>query len=175
MPVVGEFTENLDLFLPDQKSGYNVDHFNYNFEILDKFSGRMMYAGVVNAGIGRTTYLSINAKLWFNTDQNSIPLVNDGSDDRGSWKSNAGNYYIVGEDGGGAMFGTAFSPGDWLVSTGEGWVKVGNGGGGGAEYIAGDTRDKSGKVIKAGQTNIYVENGEIGFIENWEPKILPVR
>jgi len=45
MPVLGEFTDNLDLFQADQKSGYNVDQFNYNFAILDQKYGELSSGG----------------------------------------------------------------------------------------------------------------------------------
>jgi hypothetical protein len=169
MPVYGEFTDKLDLFLPEQASGYNVDHFNYNFEILDKFSGRMMFAGKVNAGTGRTTYLSANARLFLKTASDNIELINDGTDAVGSWKRNEGHYYIVAQDGGGKLFGIEFLPDDWLVSTGEGWVKVNNngGGGGGAEV----------EIVGSEWIEVVTEGTvkKIVYKETWKPNELPVR
>jgi len=50
MPVIGEFTENIDLFLPDRKCGYDVGHFNYNFEKLDEKVGEISAA--IEGGVG---------------------------------------------------------------------------------------------------------------------------
>jgi hypothetical protein len=70
MPVIGEFTPNIKLFKPDQTSGYNVDHFNYNFEVLDDAIEALdKEVGEISAGGG--TALKIKRSEW-------IDVVDDG-------------------------------------------------------------------------------------------------
>lgn len=183
--VEGAWTRKLDLFLPEQKSAYDVDHFNYNFEVLERFSsGRMMFAGYVNAETCTTVHLSINAKLLLKRlaekqdaalsviaaiERGELPLV--GNDDRrnvGGPRANEGNYYIVSaRHGEGEMFSLWFKPGDWLVSTGEGWAKIDNNG------ISGGA---AGVEIEGGNHIEVVEDGDrriINYMETWKPVVLP--
>jgi len=184
--VSGEFTNKLDLFIPEQESAYDVDHFNYNFEILDRFSNRMMFAGYVDARTQITTYLSINAKLLLQRiaekrgytlavaeiERGELPLVSASyANNIGSPQTNEGNYYIVsainGENGEGVMFGLHFKPNDWLVSTGESWAKINNNGYGGLDL----------EIVGSEWIEVVTEGNvrRIVYKETWRPTDLPVR
>jgi len=91
-------------------------------ELPDFIVSGMIYGGVFDPTTG-IAVLTHNAQNKLGTSLNSIVLTNDTNSVTG-FEANEGIFYIstsVGE-----LFGSTFTSGDWIVSTGYNWIGVSN-------------------------------------------------
>ena len=114
----------------------------------DILLGQMLYAGTFVPSTAVAT-LTTNAKTKLGTSDNTITLTNDTTDITG-YEANEGNFYLASADG--TFASIDFLVGDWLVSTGSGWIKIDN-----TDAVTG-VKGNEESAYRIGNVNITADN-----------------
>jgi len=117
-------------------------------QLPDFILGQLLYAGTFVPSTALAT-LTTNAKNKLLTADNTITLTNDTAGVTG-YIANQGCFYLASVAGSFALM--SFDVGDWLVSTGSGWVKVGN-----TDAVTG-VKGNNESAYRIGNVNLTADN-----------------